>query len=121
MKGPLELRHTSSERARPTACEHAPAYQPIRARAASDVGRALRTGVQRSLATRSIHTCSGRLTPVMHLSERSPRALNLRLDHGRCHSEIEARPCLASCTFFDAPPVERTSYAPWPPRDDLVA
>jgi len=80
MKGLFASRHTSSERARPTAREHARRSRRVRARGASAGGRALRTGV-RCLSSLGQHNHdSGPLTYlVMHLFELS-RELSVRSD-----------------------------------------
>lgn len=92
MKGPLESRHTSSERARTPAREHARLVsRPGRAQRAWAGARSERVSIvpvslfhPRLLRAPDVLSCIYPSAP--------PRALNLRLDHGRCHSENDARP-----------------------------
>ena len=109
MKGPLESRHTSSERRsrRPRA---RPAHGPIRACAADPVGRAPRTGARRSgrcLISRRLRATDSSFTRLFAPSagrthsQLGPRAAALGLSsrarlararrHGSCGSSPHAR------------------------------
>ena len=111
MKGPLESRHTSSERARATSREHARLIEPT--------GRAQRAIVVRATRT-SVHQFVGvpftllRAPDVCDASIRArPRGvLKLRLAHVRRHSVVDASSLGWHHGCSSAHPhVERTSCA----------
>src|SRR5688500_8526162 len=95
MKGPLESRHTSSERSAPGSSSHPGAHR------------------ERVLSSPQVvhHTRSGRLTSATHLSEHAVSVLTLRLAHVRGHSEIDGLRGAAAMRETDTPHVERTSCA----------
>ncbi len=108
VKGPLESRHTSSERARPAAREHARRISRSgRARRAATDARGER--VTRVNQRHGSSACAGRLTSVTHLSEHS--SLSTQSQVGPRAASFRGRPtgghAFCRCTL-----VERTSFAP---------
>ncbi len=96
MKGPFESRHTSSERSAPGSSSHPGARSE---RGVTDRSRLL------------AHTCSGRLTSAMHLSEHITRdVLTLRLAHVRHIQRSTSARWTDIMRPRDTPHVERTSW-----------